>query len=210
MGRLALVIMACVMTGCAPHQGQVGDSSAQDGWEPLLVPGSFDGWTRMPGGEWTWDENVLVGTNVKSEPLHGLLLSEEVFSDFKLRLWFRITEGCSGLYFRVARNENRTGVNGFQAEIDPNMETGGLYETGGRAWVVKPDPLRLEEVYTPGKWARMEIEAIGADVEVRVNGMVTASLSDDPGRRTGHLAIQLHGGQDVHVEVRGLEIHHLP
>jgi len=53
------------------------------------------------------------------------------------------------------------------------------------------------------------VRAEGGDVEVRVNGVVTSALTDDPGRREGHFALQLHGGQDLHVEYRGLELRKL-
>jgi hypothetical protein len=43
-------------------------------------------------------------------------------------------------------------------------------------------------------------------VDVWVNGERTASLRDDPGRRAGHLGLQLHGGQDMHVEYRDLRV----
>ena len=86
------------------------------------------------------------------------------------------------------------------------METGGLYETSGRAWVVKPDPERMKSVYHPGEWTQMRVTARGGVVEVRINGQLTARLEDDPGRLEGHFALQLHGGQDLHVEFRDLQI----
>ena len=55
-------------------------------------------------------------------------------------------------------------------------------------------------------FAKMEIRTRGGDVEVRINGHVTATLSDDPGRREGHFGLQLHGSQEMHVEYRNVEI----
>ena len=101
------------------------------------------------------------------------------------------------------------GVAGFQAEIDPTAETGGLYETGGRAWVVKPDPKRMATIYRAGEWNRMSVRAQGGNIDVHVNGQRTARLRDDPGRREGHLAFQLHGRQDLHVEFRDVELREL-
>jgi hypothetical protein len=39
-----------------------------------------------------------------------------------------------------------------------------------------------------------------------VNGIKSAELLDDPGRTSGHIALQLHGGQDMLVEYRQIEI----
>ncbi|MBK8974677.1 MAG: sulfatase-like hydrolase/transferase [Planctomycetes bacterium] len=178
-------------------------------FRPLLVPGSFDGWHTKPGGAWFWDGDVLVGESPKSEPRHGLLVSDARYRDFEVRFEFRAVAGDSGFYFRVDEVDGAVGVHGFQAEVDTTPETGGLYETGGRAWVVKPDATAMQDVYRPGEWTRMTLRARGGDVDVRVNGTETARLRGDPGRREGHLALQLHGGQDLHVEFRGLEIREL-
>ena len=59
--------------------------------------------------------------------------------------------GCSGFYFRVEETGEQVAVAGFQAEVEPTFETGGLYETGGRGWVVKPDPEFIRSIYHPGE-----------------------------------------------------------
>lgn len=172
----------------------------------ILQPGSFDGWHEAPGGSWTWRGDVLVGTSPKSEPRHGILLSDARYSDFEVRVEFRVLSGDSGFYFRVEEKGGRVAVNGFQSEVDTTLDTGGLYETGGRAWVVKPDHERMRELYRAGEWTRLRIRAVGRDVDVWINDEQTASLRDDPGRTEGHLGLQLHGGQDMRVEVRSLEL----
>ena len=99
-----------------------------------------------------------------------------------------------------------SGQSTVRTEVDTTLETGGLYETGGRAWVVKPDRDRMAAVYHRGEWAALRVRAVGGDIDVWVNDHLTASLRDDPGRVEGHLGLQLHGGQDMHVEYRGLEL----
>ncbi|MCB9878219.1 MAG: sulfatase-like hydrolase/transferase [Planctomycetes bacterium] len=179
------------------------------GFVPLFTLGSLAGWHTKPGGEWRWQGDVLVGTSKPDEPRHGLLVSDARYRDFELRGEFRCVRGDSGCYFRVDEVDGAVGVHGFQAEFDTTVETGGLYETGGRAWVKKPDVVLMQDLYDPGEWSKLSIRAVGGDVQVRVNGAVTANLHDDPGRREGHLALQLHGGDDLHVEFRGLELREL-
>ncbi|HEX9793572.1 MAG TPA: DUF1080 domain-containing protein [Planctomycetota bacterium] len=183
---------------------------AEEGpWRDLLVAGSLEGWHAAPGGTWEWADGVLVGRSSAEEPRHGLLISDAEYGDFDAVLEFRTHVGCSGFYFRVEEIADAGGVHGFQAEVDPSMETGGLYETGGRAWVVKPDPALVKSCYRPGEWTTMHARAVGGDVEVRVNGKITASLTDDPGRRRGRFALQLHGDQDLHVDFRKLHVRDL-
>lgn len=206
--RLApfLLALASLAAACAAP----GPLDSPPTWEPLLVPGSLDGWHTAPGGRWTWEGDVLVGRSDAAEARHGLLITDGEFDDFEARVEFRTGTGCSGFYFRVDEVLDGTAVAGLQAEIEPGPETGGLYETAGRAWVVRPDPELVGRIYTPGAWTRMGVRAEGGAVEVRVNGHVTATLADDPGRRRGHLALQLHGGQDMLVEFRRLDVRRLP
>ena len=123
-----------------------------------------------------------------------------------MRLKFKAVQGNSGLYFRVDKVKGAVGVHGFQAEIDPANDVGGLYETGGRAWVVQPTPEQVKKYFKPGQWNQMTVTAEGRHVVVHVNGQKTAELKDDPGRLEGHIALQLHGGQDMHVEFQDIEI----
>jgi len=64
----------------------------------------------------------------------------------------------------------------------------------------------LKEHYRPGEWTKLELSAHEGNVIVKINGYQTAELKADKGRRTGHLALQLHGGQKMHVEYKDIEI----
>ena len=81
-----------------------------------------------------------------------------------------------------------------------------LYETGGRARVQVPSKARVRQAFRPGEWNEMLVTAQGRRVEVYVNGYRMTQLVDDPGRLRGRLGLQLHGGQDMRVEVRSVEL----
>lgn len=83
---------------------------------------------------------------------------------------------------------------------------GGLYETGGRAWVVKSSQEEVKKYYNPKGWNIMKVAAKGKDVTVWVNAHKTAELVNDPGRTEGHLGLQLHGSQKMLVEFVKIEI----
>jgi len=185
-----------------------GDAEKDDAekFVPLFDGKTLDGWHTLPGGKWEVKDGVIVGTSVASEARHGQLVSDKRYKDFTVRLKYKSLKGNSGLYFRVDEVPSPVGVHGFQAEIDPANDVGGLYETGRRAWVVQPTPEQVKQYFKPGEWNEMTVSAQGRHVVVHVNGHKTAELKDDPGRLEGHLALQLHGGQDMHVEVKDVEI----
>lgn len=172
----------------------------------LLKQDSLDGWHAVGGGTWTIENGVVTGRAEKSERRHGLLVSDTVHDDFVVEFDFRVVEGDSGFYFRVEERDDHVGVFGFQVEVD-TLEPGGLYETNGRAWVIKPDREVAKRWHTPGEWNTVRLKAEGTNVIVQVNGEITARLeNDEAGRRKGHFALQLHGGQDMFVQYRNIRI----
>ena len=177
-----------------------------EGFVPLFDGKTLAGWHTLPGGKWEVRDGVIIGTAERSEGRHGQLVSDKRYKDFTVRLKYKAIKGNSGLYFRVDEVKGGVGVHGFQAEIDPANDVGGLYETGGRAWVVQPTPEQIKTYFKPGEWNQMTVSAEGRHIVVEVNGQKTAELKDDPGRLEGHLALQLHGGQDMHVEFKDIEI----
>ena len=175
-------------------------------WKPLFNGTTLEGWHTLPGGSWKVTAGMIVGTSPSSEPRHGLLVTDRQFEDFTVRCQFRVHQGDSGFYFRSEEVKGNVGVHGFQVEVDTSYETGGLYETGGRAWVVQYPPDQKTQWYKQGEWNDLSVSAHGRDVVVHMNGLPSAELKDDPGRAKGHIALQLHGGQDMHVEFRKIEM----
>ncbi|MBL7132710.1 MAG: DUF1080 domain-containing protein [Phycisphaerae bacterium] len=174
-------------------------------WKPILDPKTLKGWKVIGPGKWQASEGAVVGTHKASEGGHGHVISDKLYDDFTIRFQFKSVKGNSGFYFRVEKGGG-AGVKGFQAEVDPAKDVGGLYETDGRAWVVKPTPAAVKKFFRPQKWNTMTVSARGRRIVVKVNGRQTASLTNDRGRLKGHLAIQLHGGQDVEVAFKNMEI----
>ena len=169
----------------------------------------LSGWTALPGGHWEVKDGVIVGTSAKSEKRHGMLLSDKQYSNFEVKLEYKALSGNSGFYFRTKRVKRHTvSVAGFQAEIDASgSNAGGLYETLGRKWVVKPPA--ATKAFKPGEWNTMTVRAVGSHIVVHLNGIKTAELKDDPGRLNGYFGLQLHGGQKMDVAFRNIQIKEL-
>jgi hypothetical protein len=181
--------------------------TAEDEFKPLFDGQTLNGWTPTPGGRWEVNEGAIVGTSPASEGRHGILLSDAEYSDFILRAKFRVVSGDSGFYFRSVPVPGGVSVNGFQVEVDESQETGGLYETGGRGWVQQPSADAIEQrAYRRGEWSDLELTAEGGSIVVKINGIVSAELKGDPGRKRGHFGLQLHGGQNMHVEYKDIKV----
>lgn len=180
-------------------------------WEPIFNGTDLTGWNPLPGGKWEVLDGCIHGTSPASEPRHGILLSNDTFGDFTVRFNFKVDKGDSGFYFRAQPVKSNVNIHGFQIEVDTTFETGGLYETGGRAWVVKHDADKSRNNYRQGEWNSMVLSAHGRDVTVNLNSRHSASLKNDPGNLKGHFGLQLHGSQDMDVYYKNIEIlRHVP
>lgn len=60
--------------------------------------------------------------------------------------------------------------------------------------------------FHPLEWNELEVSAQGGHVVVRINGKVSAEVVNDTGRRTGRLALQIHGGKDCDVWFKDIAI----
>ena len=180
----------------------------------------MDGWKPMGGGKWELAAGVLLGTSQKSETNHGLFVSEKSYGDFTAKITFRLTEGNSGFYFRSETNDSHVGIAGIQAELENSEVIGGLYETGGRQWIVKPlhyfesfaedrQGIRKKQwanANKPGEWTTMVVSAHGDRIVTHVGDILACDLVDPEGRKEGKFAVQLHAGQDMKVEVKSIEL----
>ena len=191
--------------------GLLTNMASAQSWEPLFNGKDLTGWHTQPGGEWKVVDGVIVGTSASSESRHGLLVSDRELTNFILRAKFRVHEGNTGLYFRAEETDTNVAVRGFQAEVDRSSAVGGLYETAMRGWVRKPDPDVIENILTHGEWVSITVTAIDDDVTVSLNGTtVTELLGDKESLKKGRIALQLHGGQNMHVEFKDIAVLKLP
>ncbi len=174
-------------------------------WKPLLDGKTLNGWHKIGQGAWTYSDGALVGRHSASQSDFGHLVTDRSYDDFTARVNFKSVKGNSGLYFRIAET-GFSGVTGFQAEIDPVQDVGGIYETNGRSWVAQPTAEEVKKWFKPGQWNTMVVHALGGRIETEVNGQKVSRIENDPGRKEGNLALQVHGGQDCEVWFKNVEV----
>ena len=85
--------------------------------------------------------------------------------------------GNSGIFFHSSIEG--VDIKGIQVEVDPNpdMHTGGLYESGGRGWLVKPDG-KGEKAMKVGEWNDVHFIVSGSHIVTFVNGEKIVDYTD--------------------------------
>lgn len=108
-------------------------------WVDLFDGKTLDGWKKIGGGNWNVVDGVIQGrTERKADQPHGLLYSKELHRDGTYRLEYRVATGDSGFYVRGKILDANPFIAGVQAEVDDTAEVAGLYQTGGKGWLVRP------------------------------------------------------------------------
>ena len=63
-------------------------AGAEPKWQPLFNGKDLDGWHPVPGGKWEVVDGTILGTSPRSEPRHGLLMTDKRFKNFRVRALF--------------------------------------------------------------------------------------------------------------------------
>lgn len=172
--------------------------------EPKRLSG-LDGWHVTGNGNWTYADGVIEGKQGKQTASYTHVISDGRYRDFRATLKFKCLAGNSGFYFR-AQPDAKGQMHGIQAEIDVARDAGGLYESYGRNWIFKPKADDVAKCFKPNDWNEMTVEARGTHLATHVNGTKVADIDDPAQRSEGHCALQIHGGQDVHVMFKEIRI----
>jgi len=173
--------------------------------ESIFNGKDLSGWTIYGTELWYVEDGLLVCES-GPDAEYGYLGTEKIYKDFELTLEFKQgADGNSGVFIRSSIEGTK--IAGWQAEVaPPGHNTGGIYESYGRGWIIKPDP-ELDKHLKFGEWNEMRIVAIGDLVKTYLNGQLMITLEDKKiGQATGSIALQIHSGGGIKVQWRDIRI----
>jgi hypothetical protein len=165
----------------------------------------LSGWTIHGTEKWYADKGELVCESGPDKE-YGYLSTNKNYKDFILTLQFKQeANGNSGVFFRSGIEGTK--INRWQVEIaPPNQFTGGIYESYGREWLIKPKP-EDEKILKMGKWNKMKIKVQGDEVTTWLNGHQMVHLKDEKiGKGEGFIALQIHSGGGIKVRWKDIRI----
>ena len=176
--------------------------------ESLFNGKNLDGW-NIHGTELWYVENGILICESGPDKGYGYLSTEKFYDDFDLTVEFKQeANGNSGVFIRSTFEGTK--VSGWQVEVaPPGSDTGGVYESYGRGWLIKPDKEK-DKVLKMGKWNKMRIRVMGNQIQSWLNGTSMISLEDEMiGKGKGSIALQIHDGGGIKVRWRNLLVNEL-
>ena len=184
---------------------QRASKDADKGWVALFNGKDLSGWQNYGAEKWTVEKGEILGEAVTKA--YGYLGTEKTYKNFEMRGKFKAEgTGNSGIFYHSTIN----GVNiqGVQVEVDPRPDghTGGLYESGGRNWLVWPNPAG-EKAMKVGEWNDVQFSVQGNHIVTRVNGVLALDYTDPaPKYSDGVIALQLHSGGEGKMRFKDLYV----
>ena len=200
MKHFTILLFACALiSSCATSQQSTSDAIS------LFNGKDLTGWINYGTEKWYVDDGELVCESGPDKG-YGYLGTTRKFKDFDLTVDFKQSaNGNSGIFIRSSIEGTK--ITGWQAEVaPPGNDTGGIYESYGRGWLIKPDPA-LDKHLKMGEWNTMRVVAMGDKVTTYLNGQQMITLTDEKiGAASGQIALQIHDGGGIKVRWKNLKI----
>ena len=165
----------------------------------------LSGWVVYGTEKWYVEDGVLVSES-GPDAQYGYLATKEHYKNFEVSLEFQQeANGNSGVFIRST--VEGTKVSGWQVEVaPPGKHTGGVYESYGRGWLIKPSEDK-EAALKMGEWNTMKIRVVGDQLTSWLNDVEMVSITDAKiGAGEGAIALQIHDGGGIKVKWRNLKL----
>jgi len=204
-----------VALACSALAAQAADAP----WVSLFNGKDLQGWKNYGEEKWTVANGELLGEQVTKA--YGYLGTEKSYKDFELTLKFKCEgSGNSGLFYHSSLEG--VDIKGIQVEIEPRPRmkecpgpepggtcTGGLYESAGRGWLIKPTQ-EAEAAMKRSEWNDMRVVVKGARTQSWVNSVLAVDYTDpSPKYLDGIVALQLHSGGEGRMRFKDIKVREL-
>jgi hypothetical protein len=156
------------------------------------------GWKIYGTEKWYIENNEMVCESGPDKG-YGYLATNKFYDDFILNLkFFQESDGNSGVFFRSTVEDTK--ISGWQVEVaPPGSHSGGIYESYGRGWLIKPSNI-LDDIVVLNQWNNMKIHVENDIVTTWINNKEMVSISDSIiGKGSGSIVLQIHDGGNIKV-----------
>jgi sugar phosphate isomerase/epimerase len=178
--------------------------------KPIFNGKDLDGWTKIEGGEWTIENDVLIGRNGQNwstnpEKTGSWLSTKKQYADFRLELQYTLGERSnSGIFFRSSHEKNPA-FTGYEMQI---------HDSPGRP-PSKSGPSSIYDLVAPtknlvrpaGQWNTVTIVARGPKIQFWMNGEQVLETEQTRSMK-GYIGLQNHDARSV-VKFKNIRVEEL-
>ncbi|MEX1239700.1 MAG: DUF1080 domain-containing protein [Cyclobacteriaceae bacterium] len=203
--HLLFALAITVLCKCSPMAKSIFDGETFSEWEGDTI------------NTWRIEDGAIIGGSLEQTvPHNDFLCTRAAYSDFVLRLKFKLTgaEGFinAGVQFRSQRLDDPPyEMTGYQADLGPGY-WGSLYDESRRnKTLVSPDSTQIRKVLRTDAWNDYEIRAEGKRIRLFINGEQTVDYTeqDETIPQSGIIGLQIHGGGKAEVYYKDIRLEKL-
>jgi Domain of Unknown Function (DUF1080) len=198
MKNLLLILLCFALTTTAHAQR----------FKKIFNGKDLTGWTINGTEKWYVEKGELICESGPDKK-YGYLSTTKSYRNFVLTLKFKQeADGNSGVFVRSSIDGVK--ISGWQVEVAPlNKFTGGIYESYGRGWLIKPKP-EDEKALKVNEWNTLKIEVKDSTITSWLNGTQMVQLTDEKfGKGVGFVALQIHEGGGIKIRWKKIKIKEL-
>ena len=207
MKKIATFFLPLLLVGF----GAIAQAPPEGAWVSLFNGTDLAGWKKNGEEKWIVERGTILSESTANK--YGYLTTDKTYRNFDLRLKFKgEAAGNSGVFLhaRITGTDPQHGpdIEGMQVEVDPNVgkHTGGLYESGGRGWLIMPTA-EGEQALKYGAWNDLEVSVRGSHIVSQLNGVKVADYTDPAPKFTdGVIGLQIHTGGGVRIRWKDIYI----
>ena len=193
--RYILFIVCLVFISAGPMTGS----------KKIFNGKNLKGWTVHGTEKWYVENGELVCESGPDKQ-YGYLSTDKSYKNFILEYDFKLeANGNSGVFIRSSIDGTK--ISGWQVEVaPPGSSTGGIYESYGRGWLIKPSK-EDEKILSPDGWNKGKIRVSNDEVTTWLNGKQMVFFKDNKiGNGNGFIALQIHDGGGIKVRWKNIRI----
>ncbi len=232
-----LTMIGLLLLPLAMHAITAWGAEDDEGFTPIFDGKTLEGWDGDPRF-WSVQDGAITGQTTADNPTERntfLIWRAGEVGDFILRFDYRLFGGNSGVQYRSFEKPDEWGkwvIGGYQADFEAGDRFSGILygeryrgilADRGQKTVIGPDHKpkvveqfgdaeKLQDYVNKEDWNRYEITAKGYHFVHKINGQVMCEATDEDTeirRPSGILAIQVHAGPPMKVQVRNIRLKRL-
>jgi hypothetical protein len=225
-------ICTTIIVACAALCNVAIQAAGEPGWRELFNGKDLTGWDGNPE-LWSVKDGVIFGKTTGPDHLaynQFLIWRGGVLKNFELRATIRQAGNNSGIQYRSAelKEVGKWSIGGYQCDIHPapannamgyhergrgimfvNGQKGVVDDKGQKYIISQKDPLNVDIA----QWHEYTVIAVGNKLTHKIDGQVVMEMTDhDTAKRSleGLMAIQIHKGPAMTVEIKNVSLKELP
>jgi len=175
-------------------------ANADEKLEPIFNGKDLSGWKVPENNIWWLVEDGVMQVRSGPKKTGNILWTEKEYGDFVIELDFKFGKGTvdSGVH---VRNQDQIQI-GISGSLKRDMTASPYIQ--GKGYPVEAEG--VADLLKMKGWNHMRIEARGMDYVCFLNGEKVMTYTSDTGIPKGPIGLQLHGGKEMEIDFKNIEI----